>query len=88
MSLQKVTEAVLKPWQKGIPRSSHRGGLLYAIVKPATELVKTTLSLLIAAKDTEVTGSLTVKIAILLPPPEKNFVLQSLRLLFLFSSKT
>ena len=51
---QKATEVVLKPWQKGMPRSSHKAALLYAIIKPAVELVKTTLSHLIAARESEV----------------------------------
>ena len=45
---------MLRPWQKGVPRSAESMSVLLAIVKPCLEMVRAITQYLIMARGTEV----------------------------------
>ncbi|KAK3085549.1 hypothetical protein FSP39_005168 [Pinctada imbricata] len=51
--LQKVSEILLRPWQRGLPQSSEQISYHLAIIKPTLEIVKETLCYIIAARGAE-----------------------------------
>ncbi|XP_052231908.1 protein virilizer homolog isoform X2 [Dreissena polymorpha] len=51
--LQKLSELMLRPWQKGLPKSSETFSLYIYIIKPCMEIVKAITQYLIMARGTE-----------------------------------
>ncbi|XP_078337705.1 protein virilizer homolog isoform X3 [Crassostrea virginica] len=51
--LQKVSEILLRPWQRGIPQSSEQITYHLSVVRPTLEIVQHTLRYLIKARATE-----------------------------------
>lgn len=51
---KKLSEIQLKPWQLGAPQSLDRWTVFFAAVTPALAIVRTTLSLIIQARGSEV----------------------------------
>lgn len=52
--LQKVSEILLRPWQRGIIQSSEQITYHLSVVKPTLEIVQHTLQYLIKARATKV----------------------------------
>ncbi|WAR13260.1 VIR-like protein [Mya arenaria] len=81
--LQKLSELMLRPWQKGVPKSSETLSLYLFIMKPCLEMAKAITQYLIMARGTEIQREIVDTIAsytqpLSQPSQEKDKISESL----------